>query len=100
MAGGETITLAQATSFCENFRDNAPKGATKAYYFSKTNVQSILDQTDCDGIRIYNAIDENGNHTLVIVGTDDDSDMTDGLLLDRAGTCPPNCDDDSPLNGD
>ena len=98
MAGGNTITLQQGTSWCETYRTENP-GAVKAHLFSNSLIQDILNQNDCDGIRFYNGINDDDELCLVLVGVDSSSeDMTSGTLVERGDMCPPNCDEGSPLS--
>jgi len=92
------INLDTATTLTHEFQTNNPN-ATKAYYVSKTELLSILNQSHCEGIRIYMGKTTSGDITLVLVGVNDsDADMTSGVLLDELITCPPYCDTNSPLN--
>lgn len=100
MAGGETITLAQGIAWCKEFRTQFPDD-TRAFCYSKTNLNSILNQTSCVGIRIYNAIDNDGEACQVLVGIDSSgNDLTSGVILDRGDKCPMICATNSPLNED
>lgn len=98
-SAGEEITLEDAAAMTAEYRSQNP-GAVKAHYLNKTLIASILNQTGAAGIRIYRGIDTEGNHQVVIVGVKSDgTDMTSGIIADRADICPPNCNDQSSLNG-
>ena len=98
MSAGETITLAQGAQWCENFRDEFPL-EVKAFHYSKNIIESVLNQSGCTGIRIYNALNEDKDRCVVIVGVDSNgNDLTQGHILDRGEKCPPICPSDSPLN--
>ena len=63
-------------------RDTAQLNAGKirtffysAEFFSKKNLQAILSESGCDGIRIYHAINRNGRGTLLILGVRGNNDM-------------------------
>ena len=43
----------------------------KAHFFGKDILTKILNQPGCMGIRFYYAIDDKGQKTLVLVGTDE-----------------------------
>lgn len=96
---GQQITLAVATELTANFRQKYPD-AIKGYLVSATNIQMILEQTNCTGIRIYNGYDEaTGNITPVIVGTDaNNNDICSGVIMDKALPCPSFCDTSSSLS--
>lgn len=94
---GETITLSDGEDWCSTFRSEYP-GATKAYYYSKSNIESIIDQSGCTYLRIYRAVDAEENDCLVLVGADSSKDdMTGGTLMSNGDPCPSTCDTDSSL---
>jgi len=52
------------------------------------STDALISQENCAGIKIINAIDNNGNKTLVIVAVDKyGNDMVNGKILDRASCC-------------
>ena len=68
--GGE-ITLAEAQKYVVAFRTKYPN-EVKAFFIGSKNVEKILEQADCIGIRIYNGYDSEANGlNLVLVGVDD-----------------------------
>ncbi|MCE3227891.1 MAG: hypothetical protein K0S32_2442 [Bacteroidetes bacterium] len=99
LSGSEdhSISLQDAEEMTANYRSEFPNDI-KAHYFGKSAIKDIIDQTDCIGIRIYYALDNEGAKHLVIVGVkDDESDMTDGHLAERGFPCPPYCPNGSTL---
>jgi hypothetical protein len=91
------ITLQEASDWTSNYRAEFPNDI-KAHFFGKSTIKSILDQTNCVGIRIYYALDDSGAKHLVIVGADaDQNDLYNGVLAERALPCPPFCGSGSPL---
>jgi hypothetical protein len=93
------ITLSVAATLTKNYRDSVTTGSTIALHFSKSAVQSILNQSNCTGIRMYYAIDETSKKQLVLVGVDAaGNDLFQGLLADRATLCPTFCSTSNPLN--
>ncbi|MBK9721976.1 MAG: hypothetical protein IPO78_10225 [Saprospiraceae bacterium] len=63
----------------------------KASAFGKDRIQEILDQSGCEGIRIYNGYDDS-KRRFVLVGVDEDgNDMTNGRILEFSNPCPPYC---------
>ncbi len=95
--GGE-ITLAEAQKYVVAFRTKYPN-EVKAFFIGSKNVEKILEQADCIGIRIYNGYDSEANGlNLVLVGVDDKGeDMTDGIIMDKMKPCPVGCDSTSAL---
>jgi hypothetical protein len=95
---GEVVTLNEAKQMTADYRRAAGANAIKAHLFSKGLVEDILNQSGCEGLRIYHGI-ENGEKVVVLVGTDaNDEDMTGGVILERSTKCPPVCSGTSPLN--
>jgi len=95
-----SINLADAIEFTKNYRDSVNEGDFLGGYFGKSAISEILNQDDCVGIRIYNAIDGDEKYTYVVVGvTADNKDLTDGDLAEYVVGCPPRCPKDSSLAG-
>jgi hypothetical protein len=93
------IPLATAAEWTKNYRTSCPAGSTIAHYFGKDAIQAIMNQTNCVGIRIYYALDDNGAQQLIIVGVDSSgNDLYNGLLAERSTTCPTMCSAANPLN--
>lgn len=109
------ITLAEAISWTGNWR-GAPSTSARAFLIPLADLQGavaeIQAQTDSPMVRAYLAIDS-GVEKLVIVGTQKDKNGVYRDLLPAAGEaagagtnsiwdftkpCPPDCDDNSPLN--
>ena len=95
---GQTITKKMGEDWCSSFR-TAHSGATKAYYYNKSNIESIISQNGCDSLRLYRAVDSNSKDCLVLVGVDaSGNDMTGGVLISKGDPCPSTCDTGSTLN--
>jgi len=81
-----------------------------AEYFSKADIEAVLSQNGCEGIRVYHALDDDGKAILLIVGATRDSDLlpvdsgrmesTDNIILcaDENLRCPPMCTDNGLLS--
>jgi len=70
-------------------------------YFSSSGIQSLLDQRDCVGIRVYFALNEDGSKNLVVVGVSaDENDQLgdDDACLGGSLMCPPRSGRDTILN--
>ena len=96
----EIINLAEAVSLTHAFQNSTiGVGQTISAIFEKEIIEQILNQVDCCGINIYNALNEEGKITFVLVGYDKDKkDMVEGVIVDKAHTCPKLCyDTNSPL---
>ncbi len=93
------IDLESATKLTARWRKMNPK-APKAMGFSRAAFERILKQPDCEGIRAYYAQKENGDWTLVLVGTNaNGADIAQGEVAEEAEPCPPDCDERSPFGG-
>lgn len=93
------ISLQDAVRFTATYREEHGGGFLGGF-FGKEAIKDILNQADCVGIRIYNAIDNDNNRTFVVVGvTADNEDLTGGELAEYMNGCPPDCPDASPLAG-
>jgi hypothetical protein len=75
-------------------RVDAPARGVHAHAVSRGVIDEILAQPGCLGLRIYQAVNDRGVDTLVIVGiTADEADMTDGVIAQETRPCPPFCAD-------
>jgi hypothetical protein len=64
----QSIDLTKAKTLTENYRIHHNTTESKGYSFRKAEVQAILDQTNCSGIRIYFGRDKYGKERLLLVG--------------------------------
>lgn len=94
----EVITLEQAIDYTHAFQENNPD-TIKSFFVGVNKINRILEQENCIGIRAYNGYDNVQNtNNLVLVGVDvNGQDMTEGVILERLITCPPDCAKSSPL---
>ncbi|MCC6818372.1 MAG: hypothetical protein IT245_05740 [Bacteroidia bacterium] len=97
--GDQHINLTDAAAMTARFRQNNPLGTIVSHMLSKEIIEEILAQPGCEGIRIYNAIDDSNIATLVITGVDaSQNDMYDGVLAEHTYKCPTICPVGNPLN--
>ncbi|MEP7197204.1 MAG: hypothetical protein ABI851_11850 [Saprospiraceae bacterium] len=95
---GSFITLSQGQTMVAdwislqgNMSLTVSEANPKASAFGKDRVQEILDQTGCEGIRIYNGYYDS-KRRFVLIGIDEDgNDMTSGRILEFSSPCPPYC---------
>lgn len=101
---GERIDLTEATKLVTNWRRQNPgPEVIRAHFFGKKNVEDVLAQPSCVGIRIYYALDDSGKKQLVVVGADKDGNniipqgqtnlvtTDEGIILDVSMPCPSFC---------
>lgn len=94
---GEIITEEVARELISSFTNNYP-GEVTSSFIGSTNVQNILDQENCIGVRIYNGYDAvTQKLSLVLVGVDEDEKeiLEGGIIYDRLLPCPDIC----PIDG-
>ena len=93
-----TIALADAAVLTRRWR-RARRGVEHGGAFHADQVQALLDQRECVGLRYYHGLDEVGAPSLILVGMDPEgADMTEGTMLEEHFTCPPICAFPSDLN--
>jgi len=92
------INLETASELTENYRNSYPH-EIKGFYYSKLAITSILNQTNCVGVRIYYAQGNDGSPELVISGVKaNEDDMETGLLAEFGLACPSRCSTPNDLN--
>ena len=99
---GEEISHELAVDFVHAFRTNFPT-EQPGFTVGRDIIDQILAQPGCVGIRLYNAINEEGQKTMVYLGIDADGNnllkrtvvMQDGtiaqddaIVADRLGGLP------------
>src|SRR5438105_5102120 len=99
---GSMISVTDAAAMTANYRSANPNGK-KGHVCGKSNINTLLAQSEAKGIRFYYGIDgSTGKQELVAVATDSsENDILDAmgpLVLDRAVPCPPNCGNNNSLN--
>lgn len=67
--------------------------------FLRKEVDELMAQPGCAGLRFYYGRTAEGMNTVILVGFDErGNDMTNGVVLENHFNCPPFCSDSSPLN--
>lgn len=95
---GKTIPLDKGSDLTKNYRDVNPN-KVKGFAVSKDLIEDILEQDDCDGLRVYNALDEDSKPQLVVVGIDSsENDLTSGVIISELRPCPSYCGGNNTLN--
>ena len=69
---GEEIGLELGTQMVMNYQDANPTDV-QGFIIGRDIINQILSQPGCAAIKFYNAINENGEKTLVLVGADNDN---------------------------
>lgn len=90
--------LDEAAKWTKNYREKNPN-ETLAHYFGEKAIRKIFSQPYCIGMRIYYALNDEGEKQLIIVGVDKNGDdIYQGLIAERSIPCPPICGTSGPLN--
>ena len=90
---GGLISEEKARELISDFAKKFP-GEVVSSFIGSANVNIILEQENCIGLRIYNGYDEIAQKiSLVLVGVDqsDNDILTGAIIYDKLITCPPIC---------
>jgi hypothetical protein len=67
-------------------------------HFHKEDIERLLKQPGCTGLRFYYGTHHDGKRALVLVGVgENNTDLYDGEILDNHYPCPPWCAAEGPL---
>lgn len=94
---GTFISLSDGAELTGKFRDTYPS-QRKAIFFGKDKLQTLIDQTDAMGIRIYFGMDTDGKMELVLVAADGNENDILERILDCGLSCPTHCSSSNDLN--
>ena len=95
---GSSITLTDGAALTAAHRTANPNDRL-GHFMGKDILNSILAQSGCMGIRVYNGLDTRGNRELVFVGVDaNENDMVSGIVADHSVPCPTFCSTPNALN--
>jgi hypothetical protein len=67
---GDPIDLMTARKWVKSYQKNQPQQGTVAHFFGYQLISRILAEDGCVGIRMYYALDDQGNRQLILVGVD------------------------------
>jgi hypothetical protein len=95
------ISLSEAETMTHAYQaDPQFQGLTIASCIDKNAYTEVINQPECERLRTYFALNEQGNLTIVVVGVDaNGNDLTNGILLNKGYDCPSNCPTNSSLIG-
>jgi hypothetical protein len=86
-----------AKAWTANYRETYPV-EIEAHFFGREIINQILSEEGCVGIRIYYALDENGNRQLLLVGVNANGDNllpsvtnNENIIADMSYPCPTFC---------
>ena len=96
---GEPISLEQGAELTARYRNSHP-GSIKGGAVGRTNIEALLAQPGCRGIRVYLGENTEGKTEFVFVGVDENGDDMLNLIVDKTMMCPFLCGASNPLNSD
>lgn len=96
-----TIDIATAQAWAKTWI-STPDTSVKAHLIPRINITQLMESQDCQDIRAYLGIDEDGVARLMMVAVDENgNDLIDEAnghyIYDFTEPCPPKCDVNSPL---
>ena len=95
---GAPIDLEEAASWTSNYRNAQPNGI-KAHFFGRDIIERILAQEDCQGLRIFYGLNNEGEQQLILVGADtNENNQLSGTIADHSVVCPVACGNADALN--
>jgi len=68
---GEAIDHELGAKMIKNHQDANPSQEAQCFTIGKNIIEQVLSQPGCVAMRIYNAMDDAGNQTLVYAGVDE-----------------------------
>jgi len=95
----EIVSIQEARDLTRNYRTRY-RNDTKAHLFKKEDIEAILKQKNCVGIRMYYGINDLGQKSPVLIGVKENPNNYEdilGVAVDRGAPCPTQCDSSSPL---
>jgi hypothetical protein len=93
------ISLEEAAVMTARFRESNLPAVKIGGLFNAEDVQAVLDQERCEGLRYYYGLNDTNTPVLILVGVDSENeDLYDGLLLEMSVLCPDFCAGANPLN--
>ena len=95
------ISFEEGASMTQRYRDSMQPSQIKGGFISKEDLIALLNQNDCNGIRVYFGLNENNGQELVFAAVNDFGNDIIGenkLCIGNMSKCPPNCGASNILN--
>lgn len=87
---GDPIPYATAVEWINTFKNQNPQ-EVYAHLYGISKVNTLLAQAGTKGLRIYNAINPQGEKKLILFAVDKNGDALEGYVLEFGLGCPPTC---------
>jgi hypothetical protein len=94
---GTFYKIADAGALTAAWRSANP-GALQGQFFGINNINTILKQGGCMGIRVYLGLDSSGNIQLILCGANAATNDMTSYILNSGVSCPPTCGTADALN--
>ena len=89
------VPLEEAATQARRFREGQHKGG----YFHRPDLDALLAQPGCSGLRYYYGRHADGQDSLILVGVDKEgNDLINGVVMEDEFWCPPFCGTANVLN--
>lgn len=89
------ISVADAAAQTRRYREGQQKGG----FFLRKELDELLAQPGCSGLRYYYGRKVDGQESLLLVGVDKDgNDLVQGIIMEESFLCPPICGSANALN--
>ena len=95
------ITFEEGAALTQRYRDSMQPSQIKGGFISKEDLIALLNQNDCNGMRVYFGLNENNVQELVFAAVDgvgNDIIGENKLCIGNVSKCPPNCGASNILN--
>ena len=93
------ISPEEASRYTARYRATHSDDSIIGLYYSRQFIESVLDQPDCIGIRLYFGENSDDQTQLIITGVNKDGDdISSGIIGELGLPCPPYCGKENRLN--
>lgn len=90
---GSFISFQTAEKWIASYKNSPTKGTLNNVTYGVDLVKQLLSVQGCVGLRVYNAINDSGEATFVLMAVDKNGDgiNAQNSTMDLGTTCPPYC---------
>lgn len=89
---GSIMSYAQGVSWINNYTKANPDSKLNSVTYGIESIKAIMQTPGAVGIRVYNAVNDNGEATFVLMAVDKNGDgIQQNSTMDSGLACPPFC---------
>ena len=89
---GSLMSYSQGVSWINNFTKANPNSKLNSVTYGIETIKSIMEAPGAVGIRVYNAVNDKGEPTFVLMAVDKNGDgIQQNSTMDIGLNCPPFC---------